>query len=87
MTIEIVITEVEKDIEWQYREADSNKLVGRVREGRNKPGCFMWHIPENGDGGFQNLKEAHYVLQNVLTQYAVNLGCEIKFINNIIENV
>ncbi len=64
---------------YNYRNAESGKLVGTVNEGRNKPGVYFWELPS--DHGFTTEEKAHKELQEALTERAENLGIEITFTN------
>ena len=61
------------------REAESNKLIGTVNEGRNKPGIYLWET--FGDAGWASLEQALYTIKEVLSQRAANLGLDIEFKN------
>lgn len=77
--MEIKINIIKTERGYNYRNAESGKLVATVNEGRNKPGIFLWELP--CDHGWAAEKQAHYELQEVLRQRADNLGVEITFTN------
>lgn len=78
MTIKIYITQTGSG--YGYLNADSKKVIATIKEGRNKPGIYLWRIV-NGEWGFTNLEQAHYMVRELLSQQAANLGCDIEFIN------
>ena len=65
---------------YNFRNAESGKLIGTIHEGRNKPNAYMWET--FGDTGWGNPGQALYTLKEVLSQRASNLGCDIEFINS-----
>lgn len=78
MTIKINITQTENG--YGYLNADSKKVIATIKEGRNKPGIYLWQI-FNGEYGFESLQQATFMVRELLAQQALELGCEIEFIN------
>ena len=66
---------------YNYRNADTRKLVGTIKEGRNKPGVFLWET--FGDYGFvSGLEQAEHELKHTLSQRANDLGIyDIEYTN------
>ena len=77
--MEIIINIIKTERGYNYRNAESGKLVATVNEGRNKPGVYYWELP--CEHGWGNEAQAHYQLQEVLRQRADNLGIGINFNN------
>lgn len=63
---------------YYFRNAESDKLIGTIHEGRTTT-QYRWET--FGDAGWGDLKQALYTLKEVLAQRAANLGCDIEFIN------
>ncbi len=70
---------IKAEIGYNYRNSESRKLIGTIKEGRNKPGIFHWK--SFGRYGWAALEQAIYELQHTLSQKASELGEEIEFIN------
>lgn len=78
MTIKVNIIKTADGYNYRNADKNSNKLIGTIHEGRNKPGIYLGET--FGDTtGFGSLEQTHYTLQKILAQRAVNLGCEIEF--------
>ncbi len=77
MTIKIDI--IKTEIGYNYRNSESRKLIGTIKEGRDKPGIYFWG--SFGMGGWASLEQAHSELQYILSRKASELGVEIEFTN------
>ena len=64
---------------FNFRNAQSRKLVGTVNEGQNKPDIYLWET--FGEYGFNTLNRSLNFLKLELTTRAERLGEEIEFIN------
>lgn len=64
---------------YNFRNAESGKLIGTVHEGKNKPGVYVWE--SFGEGGFSSLAKCVNFLKLELTDRAEKLGCDIEFNN------
>lgn len=80
MAIKINITQTESG--YSYFNADRKKVIATIKEDRNEPGFYLWQI-FNGECGFTNLEQSHYMIRGLLSQQASNLGCDIEFINRL----
>lgn len=79
--MKIKINIIKTETGYDFRNAESGIITAFIREGRNKPGIYLWHITY-GEYGFDNIEQAIYTVKEILSQRAANLGCEIEFINN-----
>lgn len=78
MTIKINIIKTETGL--NYENANSGIITATIREGRNRPWIYLWRII-NGESGFSNMEQSDYMVKELLSQRASDLGCDIEFIN------
>lgn len=76
MTIKVNI-EI-KGVNYYFSNAETGKLIGTIREGKNKPGIYVWESFD--EGGFTSLAKCVNYLKLELMTRAEQLGCDIKFI-------
>lgn len=76
MTIKINIIKTADG--YEFRNAETGKLLGTVRQGRN---TTKWHWIIPGDYGCGSEEQALYEIKETLAQRAAYLGLETRFIN------
>lgn len=82
MTIKINIIKTTDGYEFRNSGLWDYPVVAAIREGRNKPGIYLWKIIDEDKWGFHNLAGAMGRVKANLTLIAADiLGCDIEFIN------